>query len=183
MKSSFLQRLFPFDEPPNRSVRISLFLVSGLFLFLFVGIAVTSLIPNHWEERIETTIDYASMERINTSEFGGYVTAIIEAVDGRVYKIDSLLTKRLDLDALQLFLFRAGDVKLIVYRQQWILGISADDVVFMDEHRSMRIIDHNNRLNILVTMPLFLAVSLYFTTLATGRKRIRTLFAKRRKHI
>lgn len=141
------------------------------------------LVPKNWEGRTTTNIEYASIEWIPVGEFGGNDTAKIHATDGKTYKIDSLLTKHIDLGALESFLFRAGDVTLITYDANWIIGIEADDTVFLDMEQSMRIIDHNNRMNILVTMPLFLAVSLYFFMLATGRKRIRTWFAKRRKHV
>jgi hypothetical protein len=129
---------------------------------------------------VKTDIEYASMELILVGDIAVEYTVKIEAVDGRIYKIDSILTKHMDLDALQSFLFRAGDVTLITYPNNWVIGIEADDNVFLDYQQSIRIIEQNDFTNLVVSIPFFTAVSLYFLILSLGTNKFRSMFFKRR---
>jgi hypothetical protein len=183
VKPSLLKRIFPFSEPPRKEVRIVFLFAFALFFLIDLSIAVTTLLPENWDERETIDIVYASMELIEVGEFGRYYTVKIEAFDGRIYKIDSLLTRHMDLGALESFLFRAGDVTLITYRNNWTIGIEADDNVFLDYQQSIRIIEQNDIANLVFSIPFFTAVSLYFMILSLGTNKIRSIFHKRRKSL
>lgn len=181
VKPSLFKRIFPFEDPPQKEFRIALFIAFALFFMIDMMIVITTLVPKNWEERVKTDIEYASMELILVGDIAVEYTVKIEAVDGRIYKIDSILTKHMDLDALQSFLFRAGDVTLITYPNNWVIGIEADDNVFLDYQQSIRIIEQNDFTNLVVSIPFFTAVSLYFLILSLGTNKLRSIFQKRRK--
>lgn|GEM_PF-4897701 len=180
MKPSLFIRIFPFEDPPKKEIRIAFLIVFALFFMIDMMIVISTLIPKNWEERVATDIGYASMELIRDDEIGPYPVKI-EATDGRIYKIDSLLTRHMDLGALESFLFRAGDVTLFTYRNNWVIGIEADENVFLDYEQSIRIIEQNDITNLFVSIPFFTAISLYFLILSLGTNQFRSIFPKRRK--
>lgn len=180
VKPSLFKRIFPFEDPPQKEFRIALFIAFALFFMIDMMIVITTLVPENWEERVTTDIDYAYMELIREGDIGPYPVKI-ESTDGRIYKIDSLLTRHMDLGALESFLFRAGDVTLITYPNNWVIGIEADDNVFLDYQQSIRIIEQNDFTNLVVSIPFFTAVSLYFLILSLGTNKVRSMFFKRRK--
>jgi len=179
MTEKLNKRIIHNEKPLKREAKISLFIAFVLFLSIAVVIAITSGIPLlSKEEPVETTIEYAFMDLIEVGEFGGSYTVVIEATDGKVYKIDSLLTKRMDLDALETFLFSEGEIKLTLYNRNWILGIAAEDNVFLDANTGLEIMEHNRILNLMVFVPFFVLISLSFLIPIVGTGRIKSFFRK-----
>jgi hypothetical protein len=181
MKTPLIKRIFPFEEPPRKEVRVVFFLTFALFFCIAITIAVTSLIPEDWENRVETTIQYTSIDWIESGEFGGFLTAEIQSTNGLIFKIDSLLTRRMDVEALESFLFRAGEVTLTTYQRNWVIGIEAHEIVFLDVQESIRIIERNDWKNITVSLPFFTVISGYFLVLGLGTNKVKSMFHLRRK--
>lgn len=172
------------EQPAEGNLKTAYWILTFFFFLLALTIVVTNLLPLLIDQPLsEVTIEVASVEwRDYGSDGGSGDTVRLIANDGSVYKINPILSRHMDLVALELLLFRAGSADLTIQDGHWIVGIAVNDEVFFDVDSGLYFYRVSELTGVVFGLPLFLSAMTYCLIQLYGTKKFPQRFFKRRNN-